>query len=133
VHVAHVATSATTPAVVANGGVACRERLLRHLIMRWVAKHVGRKGRDKEKKTKNISSPAACPGEEEEETMPPQNSTVSSLSLSVFFLKCMERRRFAQNAPFHLNENWRQSARFQANPSICVRFAFWSLVSDFFN
>jgi hypothetical protein len=106
VHVAHVATSATTPAVVANGGVACRERLLRHLIMRWVAKHVGRKGRDKEKKTKNVSSPAACPGEEEEETMPPQNSTVSSLSLSVFFLKCMERRRFAQNAPFHLNENW---------------------------
>jgi hypothetical protein len=45
----------------------------------------------------------------------------------------MKRRRFAQNAPFHLNENWRQSARLQVNPSICARFAFWSLVSDFFN
>jgi hypothetical protein len=55
--------------------------------MRWVAKHVGRKGRDKEKKTKNVSSPVACPGEEEEETMPPQNGTVSSLSLFVFFFK----------------------------------------------
>jgi hypothetical protein len=52
--------------------------------MRWVAKHVGRRGRDKRKNTKNISSPAACPGEEEEETVPPQNGTVSSLS---FFLK----------------------------------------------
>jgi hypothetical protein len=48
--------------------------------MRWVAKHVGRRGRDKRKNTKNISSPAACPGEEEEETVPPQNGTVSSLS-----------------------------------------------------
>jgi hypothetical protein len=53
--------------------------------MRWVAEHVGRKGRDKEKKTKNISSPATCPGEEEKETVPPQNGTVSSLFFFVFF------------------------------------------------
>jgi hypothetical protein len=45
----------------------------------------------------------------------------------------MKRRRFSKNAPFHLNENWRQSARLQVNSSICARFAFWSLVSDFFN
>jgi len=85
VHVAHVATSTTTPVVVANGSVACGARLLGHLIMRWVAEHVGRKGRDKEKKTKNISSPATCPGEEEKETVPPQNGTVSSLFFFVFF------------------------------------------------
>jgi hypothetical protein len=45
----------------------------------------------------------------------------------------MKRRCFSKNAPFHLNENWRQSARLQVNSSICARFAFWSLVSDFFN
>jgi hypothetical protein len=35
VHVAHVATSATAPSMVANGGVACGARLLGHLIMTW--------------------------------------------------------------------------------------------------
>jgi hypothetical protein len=53
--------------------------------------------------------------------------------LSFFFFQLMKRRRFSQNAPFHLNENWRQSARLQVNPSICARVSFWSLVSDFFN
>jgi len=86
VHVAHVATSTTTPAVVANGGVACGARLLRNIIMRWVAEHVGRKGRDKEKKTKKCLFPCCMSGEEEEETVPPQNNTVSSL----FFLKTNE-------------------------------------------
>jgi hypothetical protein len=77
----------------------------------------------------NFPSPAARPGEEEEETVPPKNDTVSSL----FFFQRMKRHRFAQNALFHLNENWRQSARFHVSPSFCARFAFWSLVSDFFN
>jgi len=62
VHVAHVATSTTTPAVVANGGVACGARLLRNIIMRWVAEHVGRKGRDKEKKTKKCLFPCCMSG-----------------------------------------------------------------------
>jgi hypothetical protein len=53
--------------------------------------------------------------------------------ISLFFFQRMKRRRFSQNAPFHLNENWRQSARLQVNPSIFARFSFWSLVSDFFN
>jgi hypothetical protein len=39
-----------------------------------------------------------------------------------------------ETTPFHLNGNWRQKrVRFKIRPSICARFAFWSLVSDFFN
>jgi len=37
---------------------------------------VGGRGRSKGKKTKNISSPAGCPGEKEKEIVPPQNGTV---------------------------------------------------------
>ena len=40
---------------------------------------------------KNFSSPVACPGEEEGETVPFKNDTV--LFFFVFF-KCMKRRRF---------------------------------------
>jgi len=76
VHMVHVATSATASTVVANGGVAYGARLLGHLIMRWVAEHVGRRGRDKEKKTK---------------TSPPQNDTISSL---FFFWKPHEMASF---------------------------------------
>ena len=47
--------------------------------------HVGGRGRNKGKKTKNFSSPVTCPGEEEEETVP------------------------SKTTPFHLNGNWRQS------------------------
>jgi len=42
----------------------------------------------------------------------------------LLFFQRMKRRRFSQNAPFHLNENWRQSARFHVSPSFCARFAF---------
>jgi len=40
------------------------------------------RGRNKGKKTKNFSFPDARPGEEEEETVPPKNDTVS---FSLFF------------------------------------------------
>jgi hypothetical protein len=82
--VAPVVTSATTPAVVANGGVACRARLLRNIIMRWVAEHVGRKGRDKEKKTKKCVFPYRMSGGRRR-----RNSAASKrhhfVSLSLFF------------------------------------------------
>jgi hypothetical protein len=128
-HGVHVAYFATAPTAVANGGVACETRLLWHLIMRWVASDFGSKARGRKRK-QNFSSPTARPGQEEEETVPPQNNTVSSLFFC--FFKRMKRHHFALNASFHLNENWHQSARFQVNPSICARFAFWSLVSYFF-
>ena len=53
-------SSATTPAVVTNGGVAYGARLLGHLIMRWVASDFGSKARgrrDKGKKTKKLLFP----------------------------------------------------------------------------
>jgi hypothetical protein len=48
--------------------------------------------------------------------------------------KCMKQRRFSQNAPFHLNGNWRQNMS-DANSSLQFArfFSFWSLVSNFFN
>ena len=49
VHGAHFASSATAPAVVANGGVACEARLLEHLIMRWVASDLGSKARGRKR------------------------------------------------------------------------------------
>jgi hypothetical protein len=30
--------------------------------------------------------------------------------LLLLLFKCMKRRHFSQNAPFHLNGNWRQNA-----------------------
>jgi hypothetical protein len=57
--------------------------------------------------------------------------------LAFFFFsgeQYMKRRRFSKNASFHLNGFWHQiRVIFKIKPSICARFAFWSLVSDFFN
>jgi len=73
----------------------------------WVlAKHAGRERearRSKEEKTKIISSPAARRGEEGGETV----SLKTTLFCSLFFN--MKRRRFGQNASFHLNKIWRQN------------------------
>ena len=52
VHTAHVAISATSPAMAANEGVVCEARLLRHLIMRWVAEHMGERKRQETKRRK---------------------------------------------------------------------------------
>jgi len=63
-------------------------------------KHAKRERQEelKRKKQKFHSSPAARPGEEERGTM----SLKTTLFCS-FFLKSIKRRRFGQNAPFHLN------------------------------
>jgi hypothetical protein len=74
-----------------QGGVACRAWFLCFLIMRrcgWclvlvLTEHVGERGRNKGKKTKNFSSPVTRPGEEEEETVLSKNDTV----LFSFFFK----------------------------------------------
>jgi len=83
-HMAHVATSATMPTMVANEGVACGARLLRNIIMRLVAEHMGRKGRDKEKKTKKCLFPCCMSGGRIR-----RNSAASKrhrfVSLSLFF------------------------------------------------
>ena len=114
----------TTPAETSNGDVACRTRPLCLLIMRscrWrpvlALKHVG--GRDKGKKTKLFFLCCTPKGRRR------RNSAASKRHRFIFFFfQRMKRRRFSQNAPFHLNENWRQSARFHVSPSFCARFAF---------
>jgi hypothetical protein len=137
-HGVHVACSAMAPTAVANGGVACGTQLLWHLILRWVASDFGskacgrkRQGKKQGIKKQNLSSPVACPGEGEGETVPSKNGTVLFLFF-FFFGKCMKRRRFFQNASFHLNGNWRQSARFHVSPSICALFNFgpWFWISS---
>jgi hypothetical protein len=45
---------------------------------------------------KNFSSPVACPGEEEGETVWSKNDTIL-LFLFLFFEKCMKPRRFLEN------------------------------------
>jgi len=123
----------TAPAATSNGDVACRTRPLCILIMRscrWrpvlALKHVG--GRDKGKKTKLPFPCCTSRGRRR------RNSAASKRHRFIsFFFQHMKRRRLSQNVPFHLNENWRQSARFHVSPSFCARFAFWSLFSDFFN
>jgi len=69
--------------------------------------HSTRGGREaeriKEEKIKVISSPTACPGEEEGGIV----SLKTTLFCSLFFN--MKRRRFGQNASFHLNKIWRQN------------------------
>jgi hypothetical protein len=64
-------------------------------------KHATRERQEelKRKKQKFHSSPAARPREEERGTV----SLKTTLFCSFFFLKSMKRRRFGQNAPFHLN------------------------------
>jgi hypothetical protein len=125
----------TAPAETSNGDVACRTRPLCLLIMRscrWrpvlALKHVG--GRDKGKKKKLPFPCCTSRGRRRRNIAASKRHRFISL---FFFFQRMKRRRFSQNAPFHLNENWRQSARLQVNPSIFARFSFWSLVSDFFN
>jgi hypothetical protein len=49
-------------------------------------------------------------------------------------VKCMKRRRFYQNAPFHLNRNWHQNTSDSKSVlQFACFFLFWSLVLDFFN
>jgi len=60
---------------------------------------------EEEKPTIFLSSPAACPGEEERGTMSFKTTPFRS---SLFFY--MKRRRFRKNAPFHLSPAKRQNA-----------------------
>ena len=61
------------------------------------------------KKSKTfLSSPAARSGEEERGTVSFKTTPFWYYSLSFFFN--MKRRRFGQNAPFHLNKTRRQNA-----------------------
>jgi hypothetical protein len=71
-------------------------------------------------------------------------------SFFFFFIKCMKRRRFGENAPFHLNVA-PERANFQISPQSsfvhfnCIpakisprpyswpRFSLWSLASDLCN
>jgi len=63
------------------------------------------------------------------------------MKTNLFFLKNgyfntgkhMKRRRFYENAPFHLNGNWRQSLSDFKSVLQFARVLVWSLVLDFFN
>jgi hypothetical protein len=64
--------------------------------------------REREAKKKNktfLSSPAARSGGRRK-----RNSVVQNDTVLVFFFFNMKRRRFGQNAPFHLNKTRRQNA-----------------------
>jgi len=97
----------TAPTATSNGDVACRTRPLCLLIIRsyrWrpvlALKHVG--GRDKGKKTKLPFPCCTSRGRRR------RNSAASKRHRFIsFFFQHMKRRRLSQNAPFHLNENWR--------------------------
>jgi len=87
-----------------------------------------------EEKRKSSSSPVLCVSRGRRWWCCFQNSTVSSFLLFFFGEQYMKRRRFTQNAPFHINGNWRQKrVRFKIRPSLYARCALWSFVSDFFN
>jgi hypothetical protein len=93
------------PAEVANGGVSCGARLLWHLIMMRVASDSGLKARGRKRQ-----------GEENKTSLPllhvqgkkykKQCRLKTALFNLSFFFQRMKRRRFSQNVPFHLNENW---------------------------
>jgi len=75
----------------------------------------------------------ACPGEEEDMDAV-QNGTVSSLSL--FFKKITVHETASLLPKRAVSLKWilaPKRVRFKIRPSICARFAFWSLVSDSFN
>jgi hypothetical protein len=92
-----------------------------------------------------LPSPVARPGEGERRTV----SLKTTLFCPVFFFFYMKRRRFIQNAPFHLNvapANFfsNQSLiifclfqlhpfQFHRRPHIWPPFPLWSLVSDLCN
>jgi hypothetical protein len=72
---------------------------------------------------------SACPGEEE--GLWCRSKRHRLLLLLFFFLavKRMKRRRFDQNAPFHLNKNWRQK---EFNFRSALHFArFFTMVLGF--
>jgi hypothetical protein len=56
--------------------------------------------------------PAACSGGRRKRNSVVQNDTVL---LFLFFFECMKRRRFGENAPFHLNVAL-ERAKFQISP-----------------
>jgi hypothetical protein len=58
--------------------------------------------------------PAACSGGRRKRNSVVQKDTVL-LFLFLFFFECMKRRRFGENAPFHLNVA-PERAKFQINP-----------------
>jgi hypothetical protein len=93
------------------------------------------------------SSPLQCSGGKKKEE---QCHSKRHRSAPFFLIKCMKRRRFGENAPFHLNVA-PERANFQISPQSsfvhfnCIpakislrpyswpRVSLWSLVSDFFN
>jgi hypothetical protein len=92
-HGVHVACSATTPTVVANGGVACGTRLLWHLIMRWVVSDFSSKARGRKRQ-----------GEENKTFLPllhiqgrkkKKQYRLKTAPFRPFFFKRMKHRRFA--------------------------------------
>ena len=86
-----------------------------------------RERREKNRGKNASSSPVLCASRGRNRLMVPFKTAPFALSLSFFFpVKCMKRRRFDQNASFHLNENWRQ------NGSICALFHYgpWFWISS---
>ena len=116
---------------------------------RWAP---GERGTGKKFKQKPLfpSSPLQCSGGKKKEEQCHSKRHRSALSFSFFLIKCMKRRRFGENAPFHLNVA-PERANFQISPQSsfvhfnCIpakislrpyswpRVSLWSLVSDFFN
>jgi hypothetical protein len=79
-----------------------------------------------------------------------QNDTVLLFPFFFFFFECMKRRRFGENAPFHLNVAPKRAkiqispqssffvfncipAEFEPRPYIWPRFSLWSLASELCN
>ena len=94
------------------------------------------------------SSPLRDRGEEDEQCRSKRHR--SALSFSFFFLECMKRRRFGENAPFHLNVAPKRAkfqispqssfcffncipAEFEPRPDIWPRFSLWSLAFELCN
>jgi recombinational DNA repair ATPase RecF len=70
------------------------------------ARGEGERGRNKEEKTKTSFPLLHVQGKKKEK----QCRLKTTIFVFPFFCgKCMKRRRFFQNAPFHLNGNWRQN------------------------
>jgi len=85
---------------------------------------------DKKNEGKNASSsPVLCASRGRRRLMVSFKTAPFAFFFLFFLVKCMKRRRFDQNAPFHLNENWRQNG---SNFRSALQFArFFTMVLDF--
>jgi hypothetical protein len=87
---------------------------------------------DKKKQGENASSsPVLYASRRKRRLMVPFKTAPFALLFLLFFfvVKCMKRRRFDQNALFHLNENWCQNG---SNFKSALQFArFFTMVLGF--